>query len=63
VSHDAPLRHFPSLANLLAHVSAEGFRRLSDAVAAGAASGPTARDRLAGAGRAYCGFGLGQPGC
>jgi len=63
VSHGAPLRHFPSLANLLAHVSAEGFRRLSDAVAAGAAAGgPTARDRLAGAGRAYCRFGLGQPG-
>jgi AcrR family transcriptional regulator len=27
VSHGAPLRHFPSLANLLAIVSAEGFRR------------------------------------
>jgi AcrR family transcriptional regulator len=63
VSHGAPLRHFPSLASLLAHVSAEGFRRLSDAVAAGAASsGPSARDRLAGAGRAYCRFGLTQPG-
>jgi len=63
VSHGAPLRHFPSLANLLAHVSAGGFRSLSDAVAAGAsASGPSARDRLAGAARGYCRFGLGQPG-
>ena len=63
VSHGAPLRHFPSLANLLAHVSAGGFRRLGDAVAAGAsASGPAARDRLAGAARGYCRFGLGQPG-
>lgn len=63
VSHGAPLRHFPSLANLLAHVSAEGFRRLSEATAAGASgSGPSARDRLAGAARAYCRFGLAQPG-
>jgi AcrR family transcriptional regulator len=63
VSHGAPLRHFPSLANLLAHVSAEGFRGLIDAVAAGAsACGPSARDRLAGAARGYCRFGLGQPG-
>jgi hypothetical protein len=34
VSHGAPLRHCLSLANLLAHVSAEGLRRLSDAMAA-----------------------------
>jgi AcrR family transcriptional regulator len=63
VSHGAPLRHFPSLASLLAHVSAGGFRGLNDAVAAGAsASGPSALDRLAGAARGYCRFGLGQPG-
>jgi AcrR family transcriptional regulator len=63
VSHGAPLRHFPSLASLLAHVSAGGFRGLNDAVAAGAsASGPPALDRLAGAARGYCRFGLGQPG-
>ena len=35
VSHGAPLRHFPSLANLLAIVSAEGFRRLRQATADG----------------------------
>lgn len=63
VSHGAPLRHFPSLANLLAHVSAEGFSRLSEAIADGASSsGPSARDRLAGAARAYCRFGLDRPG-
>ncbi|HLH82658.1 MAG TPA: TetR/AcrR family transcriptional regulator [Trebonia sp.] len=63
VSHGAPLRHFPSLANLLAHVSAGGFRRLSDAMVAGAAGhGLSARDRLAGAARAYCRFGLDRPG-
>lgn len=63
VSHGAPMRHFPSLASLLAHVSAEGFRRLGNVVAADAASsGPSALDRLAGAGRAYCQFGLSHPG-
>jgi AcrR family transcriptional regulator len=63
VSHGAPLRHFPSLANLLAHVSAAGFRRLRQVIAAGAASaGPAAPDRLAAALRAYCRFGLEQPG-
>jgi AcrR family transcriptional regulator len=63
VSHGAPLRHFPSLASLLAHVSAEGFRRLSEAMTAGASgSGLPARDRLADAARAYCRFGLAQPG-
>jgi AcrR family transcriptional regulator len=63
VSHGAPLRHFPSLANLLANVSAEGFRRLSQAMAAGAAGpGVSGPDRLAAALRAYCRFGLEQPG-
>jgi AcrR family transcriptional regulator len=63
VSHGAPLRHFPSLANLLATVSAEGFRQLRQATAAGAAgAGPSARDRLAGGLRAYCRFGLEHPG-
>jgi len=63
VSHGAPLRHFPSLANLLANVSAEGFCQLRQAVAAGAASaGPSAPDRLAAGLRAYCRFALEQPG-
>ena len=63
VSHGAPLRHFPSLANLLAHVSAEGFRGLADAVATGAsASGPSARDRLAEPEPAVPAGGPGQPG-
>jgi AcrR family transcriptional regulator len=63
VSHGAPLRHFPSLANLLANVSAEGFRRLGQAIATGTAGvGPSAPDRLAAALRAYCRFGLEHPG-
>jgi AcrR family transcriptional regulator len=63
VSHGAPLRHLPSLANLLANVSAEGFRQLRQATAADAHSaGPSAPDRLAAGLRAYCRFALEQPG-
>ncbi|HKE73966.1 MAG TPA: TetR/AcrR family transcriptional regulator [Acidimicrobiales bacterium] len=72
VSHGAPLRHFPSLAALLAAVAAEGFTWLADsidtdlaaaeagAVAAGSVSTP--RQRLAVAGRAYLRFALDDPG-
>ena len=57
VSHGAPLRHFPTLAALLAAVAADGFARLvasiddhlADADRAAAASGatPAPRQRLA----------------
>ncbi len=65
VSHGAPLRHFPSLANLLAWVAAGGFRDLHAAVAsaaAGAGSAATGRARLAAAGRGYVAFALANPG-
>jgi len=50
VSHGAPLRHFASLADLLAEVAAHGFRMLSEAIEKSAAQlapgvGPLARLR------------------
>lgn len=72
VSHGAPLRHFPSLAALLAAVAAEGFARLvatvddhiaaADAAAAADGTSLGARERLAVAGRAYVAFALRDPG-
>jgi AcrR family transcriptional regulator len=72
VSHGAPLRHFPTLAALLAAVAADGFDRLVDAVdgaiaradAAAAEAGRTLRavDRLAIGGRAYVDVALADPG-
>jgi AcrR family transcriptional regulator len=65
VSHNAPLRHFPTLANLLAHVSADGFGRLTaeldDAVAA-AGRRVSPRRRLVAGLRAYCEFAIANPG-
>lgn len=72
VSHGAPLRHFPSLAALLAAVAVEGFDRLVETVdaavdgaerAAAATGRPaTARCRLAAAGRAYVTWAAADPG-
>jgi AcrR family transcriptional regulator len=72
VSHGAPLRHFPTLAALLAAVAADGFTRLmatiaahvATAVQAAAAAGTPldARQRLAVAGRAYVAFAIAEPG-
>ncbi|HLG67252.1 MAG TPA: TetR/AcrR family transcriptional regulator [Acidimicrobiales bacterium] len=65
LSHGTPRRHFPTRANLLAHVSADGFRGLHAAVgAAVAALGPGAsnRARLAAASRGYVAFALAHPG-
>jgi AcrR family transcriptional regulator len=73
VSHGAPLRHFPTLASLLAALATEGFERLvatieldlaaADKAAADAgAPPPTARHRLGVAGRAYLRFALADPG-
>jgi AcrR family transcriptional regulator len=64
LSHGAPLRHFPSLATLLAAVGAQGFRELHAAVAAavaGLGSRATPRERLAAAGRGYVGFAHANP--
>lgn len=72
VSHGAPLRHFPSLASLLAAVAADGFDRLVDAVdvalatvdrrAADAGRTATARERLTASGRAYIERAIADPG-
>jgi len=73
VSHGAPLRHFPTLASLLAALATEGFDRLVDAVdsdlaaaekaaAEAGATPPGARRRLGVAGRAYLRFALADPG-
>src|SRR5262249_6437089 len=65
LSHGAPLRHFPSLATLLAAVAAQGFRELFASVDAAVAALPrraTALKRLAAAGRGYVDFALGSPG-
>jgi AcrR family transcriptional regulator len=77
VSHGAPLRHFPTLAALLAAVAADGFARLmatvdahlaeadlaeADLAAAGAGTTLGPRQRLAVAGQAYVDFALADPG-
>ena len=73
VSHGAPLRHFPTLASLLAALATEGFDRLVDTVDADLAAAekaaadagappPGARRRLGVAGRAYIRFALADPG-
>lgn len=67
VSHGAPLRHFPTLASLLAALAAEGFAHLVDGVDAAITKaetdGPLAPvDRLVVAGRAYIDVALADPG-
>jgi AcrR family transcriptional regulator len=65
VSHGAPLRHFPSLASLLAAVAAEGFEDLIAAVDAQTGVLPEdapARARMAAAGRGYVTFAIANPG-
>lgn len=65
VSHGAPLRHFPTLASLLAAVAAQGFRELQAAVdTAVSAAGPraTAGARLRAASGGYVRFALASPG-
>lgn len=65
VSHGAPGRHFAGLADLLAEVSARGFRLLHDAVehsAAGLPAGAGPLLRLAAAGRAYVECAVRNPG-
>jgi AcrR family transcriptional regulator len=72
VSHGAPLRHFPTLASLLAAVAADGFTRLMAAIDARVAAAERASEaagvnldprlRLAVAGRAYVAFARAEPG-
>jgi AcrR family transcriptional regulator len=72
VSHGAPLRHFPTLASLLAALAAEGFGQLiatvddalaaADAAAMALGTAITPRQRLAVSGRAYVRFAVADPG-
>jgi len=65
VSHGAPLRHFASLADLLAEVAAHGFRLLSTRIDDAAGALPpdaSAAARLAAAGRAYVLVAVENPG-
>ncbi|GAB3875102.1 TetR/AcrR family transcriptional regulator [Kibdelosporangium lantanae] len=58
VSHGAPLRHFPTRADLLAAVAATGFARLQAVLAAAPGTG---RDRLVAACRSYVEFARSAP--
>lgn len=60
VSHAAPAHHFADRAALLAALAAEGFRGLTDALAA--ATGADARSRLVAQGRAYVAYAVSSPG-
>jgi AcrR family transcriptional regulator len=65
VSHGAPLRHFPTLASLLAAVAARGFEELIAAVDAQTerlGDDATALERLSAAGQGYVRFAVGSPG-
>lgn len=62
VSHGAPLRHFPTLASLLAAVSAGGFEQLVASVADAIEGEDDPRRRIAAAGHGYVRFALAQPG-
>lgn len=64
VSHGAPLRHFPTLASLLAALGVWGFERLIEAVAAEVAGTPVddPRGRVTAAGRGYLAFADAHPG-
>ncbi|HSB18755.1 MAG TPA: TetR/AcrR family transcriptional regulator [Anaeromyxobacteraceae bacterium] len=63
VSHAAPAHHFPDRTSLLVALAGDGFARLGEDLAAGAAAaGPARGERLVAAGRAYVGFALDHPG-
>ena len=62
MSHGAPLRHFPTLASLLAAVSVQGFEGLVASVADAVDGVDDPRDRITAAGHGYVRFALAQPG-
>lgn len=63
VSHAAPAHHFPDRASLLVALAGEGFLRLGEALAEGAAAAGRGRGaKLLAAGRAYVAFALDHPG-
>jgi AcrR family transcriptional regulator len=61
VSHNAPYRHFRNREELLATLAAEGFDRLTDAMAKAAQSASGSLDRLRSSGRGYVEFALRYP--
>lgn len=64
LSHGAPLRHFPSLAALLAAVAADGFRDLQASVGDaldGAGGNASPRERLSAAASGYVRFARNRP--
>lgn len=61
VTVNASYRHFRNKEALMVAIAAEGFRRFSQALLSGAASGGSARDRLLGSGRAYVRFARANP--
>ena len=62
VSSGAPYRHFHDRDELIAHVAAEGFRRLNEAQAEGShGHPPTAIENLIASGCAYTEFGVDNP--
>lgn len=61
VSHNAPYRHFRDRDDLMAAVSAQGFRELTQAMLRAAAGKSGALDRLKLAGLAYVAFALRRP--
>ncbi|WP_223428278.1 TetR/AcrR family transcriptional regulator [Alcanivorax limicola] len=61
VTVNASYRHFRNKDALMVAIAAEGFRRFSQALMDGAATGSSARDRLLGSGRAYVRFARANP--
>jgi len=61
VSHNAPYRHFRDKEELLAALAAEGFDRLTAAMAKAAEPASGALERLRSCGRGYVGFALRYP--
>ena len=61
VSHNAPYRHFDSLAALLAAVAAEGFETFGAQLTKAAAAEGDAKRRATAIGRAYLRFALDNP--
>jgi AcrR family transcriptional regulator len=63
VSHNAPYMHFADKEAVLAAIATEGFRQLTDAVAASVAllSGSSTRQKLLAASKAYVNFAIQHP--
>ena len=62
VSHQAPYKHFPDRAHILAAIAAEGFQGLADAMQSALDGARTPRERVSAAGVAYVTWAIGHPG-